>query len=102
MSPPGYVADPEHRDSLPEDVYLDVTRYTVRTFQRVAAAMLARQDMHGAEVRKFSRALAAEYLAECQRQAREASEAEFGHWLQRRGDLIRTRGKVRHAWAVSS
>jgi hypothetical protein len=96
-APPAYTASPaEHRDSLPEDVEIDVTHLpTVRTYQRVAAEMLKRQHRHAAEIRKFARRLAADYLAECTRQARAASLEEFGSWLNRRGDVIQMRSKPR-------
>lgn len=104
--PPAYTAEPdEYRDSLPEDVEIDVTRHTVRTFQRVAALMLKRQDLHAAEIRKFARCLVADYLADCDRQARQASAEEFGSWLSRRGDVIQMRSKPRASsstWRVTT
>lgn len=84
-APPGLTPAPnEHRDSLHEDVEIDITRHSVRTYQRAAALMTKRQDLHAAEVRKFARSLARDYLAECEREARAASVQEFRGWVARK------------------
>jgi hypothetical protein len=100
MSPPtAYTAAPdEHRDSLPEDVEIGVSRFSVKLFQRVAAQMVAAQSPHGYVVRKVAQGLAEKYLAECERDAKAASEEEFRAWVRRRARKLRACDPRRDGW----
>lgn len=43
-----------------------------------------------------------DFLARRDREAREASMAEFRSWITRRGDLIVVRGRPHHPWRVAT
>lgn len=87
-----YIAEPLPGDRQAKDTDLATKRGQVRYLREELGVT-------GAQANALIRAY---ILDQRDADARRASREEFGAWLNRRGDLIRVRGKARHAWRVAT